>query len=64
MASDAVDETGSVPMIRAESVPVQRFSDHQLAALDARLDGDIVHCRHLKYRNPASQPNNCSRQDD
>jgi hypothetical protein len=37
-------------MIRAESVPVQRFSDHQLATLQARLDGDIVHCRHPEYQ--------------
>lgn len=37
-------------MMHAESVPVQRFSDHQLAALDARLDGDIVHCRHPEYQ--------------
>lgn len=37
-------------MVHAESVPAQRFSDHQLAALDARLDGDIVHCRHPEYQ--------------
>ncbi|GBG37006.1 FAD-linked oxidase [Mycobacterium montefiorense] len=37
-------------MICAESVPVQRFSNHQLTALDARLDGDIVHCQHPDYQ--------------
>jgi hypothetical protein len=43
-------ETGSVPMTHAEPVPGQRFSESQLAALDARLDGDIVDCRHRDYQ--------------
>jgi FAD/FMN-containing dehydrogenase len=37
-------------MIHAESVPAQGFSDRELAALDARLDGDIVQCRDPEYQ--------------
>jgi FAD/FMN-containing dehydrogenase len=43
-------EIGSVPIIDAESVAAQRFSDHQLDTLAARLDGDIVQCLHPEYQ--------------
>jgi FAD/FMN-containing dehydrogenase len=36
-------------MSSAESIPVKQFSERQLAALSAQLDGDVVHPRHPDY---------------
>lgn len=49
VSSEPNIETGSVPMVRAEPVLTQRFSDRQLAALSTQLTGDIVDCRHRDY---------------
>lgn len=38
-------------MSRAESRHVPRFSDRQIAALDSRLLGDVVHRRHPDYQH-------------